>query len=171
VARFRVARTGSLKLTAVDSMASPRPENQQPVQSLVSTTFAERRFHRFFYEVLFKSRAAMRGAVVVGASSVHELQDIGTRLVADPDSTCDGRQDRCVVFPEACTVSLEMEITVNGATATLPLGSSLASVAPHPRRAVVVRNYSGHPTPIEIPPNDIKALQLPLLPGDRVSWE
>ena len=64
-----------------------------------------------------------------------------------------------------------MEVIVNGGARTVVWGSTLASIVVHPRRLQLMRNYSGHPTPVEIQPDDAQALKLPLLPGDQVTWE
>jgi len=51
-----------------------------------------------------------------GASSIDELDVLAARLMTDPDAVCAGQSPHCAVFPQACTVSLEIEIVVNGAS-------------------------------------------------------
>jgi len=122
--------------------------------------------------VIFKSKGEARGAVLLGAASRQELERLGERLLADPDSVCgDDRSAHCTVFPEACSVSLEMQIIVNGAPRTVLWGSLLLSVAAHPSHVQLLRLHRERLTPVEVDPADPNDLRLPLLPGDRVSWE
>jgi hypothetical protein len=129
------------------------------------------RYHRFFYEILLNRKAELRGAVLLGAATAMELDRVATKLLSDPDSVCGAPSPRCTVFPENCTVSLEIEISVNGVPRTVLWGSFLSTIAPHPRRVELQRAYRGRLTPVEIDPSDASALRLPLLPGDLIRWE
>jgi hypothetical protein len=64
-----------------------------------------------------------------------------------------------------------MQIVVNGAPRSVLWGSLLASVAKQPRHVQLLRHYAGRLTPVEIDASDPKALRLPLLPGDQVTWD
>jgi hypothetical protein len=90
-----------------------------------------------------------------------ELDLRATRLRTDPDAICAGSSPHCAVFPEACTVALEIRIW----------GSLLDSVAMNPRKVQLLRLHNGRLTPVEVDAGDPNALRLPLLPGDRVEWE
>jgi hypothetical protein len=107
---------------------------------------------------------------LLGAPSAAELGRLSSQLLAAPASVC-GTSPRCSVFPETCTVSLEIEIVVNGSPRTVLWGSFLSSVAIRPRHVDLQRLYRGRLVPVEINESDPDALRLPLLPGDRVSWE
>ena len=65
------------------------------------------------------------------------------RLLTDPDAVCVGQSPHCAVFPEACTVSIEIEIVVNGKPRTVLLGSFLSTVAPHPKHVEMSRLHAG----------------------------
>jgi len=171
IARFRVQPNGSVRLRSVESGVAQPPAGQAPVQQLIRASAMRYRFYRFFYEVVFNRKGELRGAVLLGARSASELDRLAAQLAADPASVCGGASPRCTVFPETCTVALEMEIVVNGAPRSVLWGSFLASVVKQPRRLELLRVYGGRLTPVELDAADPAALRLPLLPGDRVTWE
>ncbi len=168
IAQYRVTREGRLRLISVKPMAD-RPVDQLPVQQLVTATQERYRFHRFYFEILF--RKSVQGSVLLGANSADEIASLAAQLLRQPDSVCGNESKHCTVFPEACSVSAEMEIVVNGAPTTVGWGSLLASIADHPQQVDLLRSYAGRPTPIEIDPHDPGALRLPLLPGDQIRWK
>jgi hypothetical protein len=169
VARYRVQR--GLQLFAVESKLEKRPAGQPAVQELISRAQARYHAHRFFYQLVFKAKGEARGAVLLGARSTEELNDLSDRLIADPEYVCASHQSiHCTIFPEVCTVSLEIEITVNGVTRTVLWGSILSSVVNRPQQLKLSRLYQGHLAPVNIDSRDPNALRLPLVPGDRVDW-
>jgi hypothetical protein len=167
VARYQVGPKGTLHLLAVHPMAQ-RPPDQLPVQDLLSAAQQQYPYYRFFFEVLFKGSA--RGSVLLGAPSVNDLNQLTTQIQSAPDLVCAAQSKHCTVFPEACSVSLEMDIEVNQAPRTVPWNSTLASVVPHPQHLTLLRLYAGRMAPVQLDANDPKALRLPLLPGDRIIW-
>ena len=171
VAQYRARTEGGLRLISVESNVAQRPKDQLPVSKLIPASLARYRYHRFVYQVIFRSKGGTQGAVLLGAGSAGELAQLGAQLLMDPDSVCSGQSVHCTVFPEACSVALEMEIFVNGSPRNILWGSLLASVAAQPRRVELLRKYAGHLAPVKIDPNDANALRLPLLPGDHVNWE
>jgi len=171
VADYRVRGTGSLRLVSVESRVAQPPRDQAPVQDLLPPSLAGYRCHRFFYQIVFPSKEESRNAVVLGAASTGELDQLGNQLLKSPDSVCGPQSAHCTIFPEACTVSIEMEIVVNRAPRTVLWGSLLSNVVENPRRVELLRPYAGHLAPVGINPGDPNALRLPLLPGDHVTWD
>jgi hypothetical protein len=167
IAQYRIESDGGLRLLSVQHMQN-RPVDQEPVQQLISGPQKNCRTHRFYFEVLFRQSA--RGSVLLGANSTEELRELSDQLLKQPDSVCNGHSAHCTVFPEACSVSLEMRIFVNGRPQTVGWGSLLASVASKPQRMDLLRVYEGRLINVEIDPHDPQALRLPLLPGDRIHW-
>jgi hypothetical protein len=163
-------RPRSLRLISVESGLEQRPADQPPVQELIGPSRTHYRYYRYFFQIVFRQKAGVRGAVLLGASSIGELDVLAARLMTDPDAVCAGQSPHCAVFPEACTVALEIEIVVNGAARSVVWGSLLDSVAMHPRKVRLLRLYDGKLTPVEVDASDPNALRLPLLPGDRVAW-
>jgi hypothetical protein len=163
-------RPRSLRLISVESGLQQRPDDQAPVQELIGPSQLHYRYYRYFFQIVFRQKAGVRGAVLLGASTIGELDVLAARLLVDPDAVCTPRSPHCAVFPEACTVALEIEIVVNGAARTVVWGSLLESVATHPRQVRLLRLYNGKLTPVEVDVSDPNALRLPLLPGDRVEW-
>lgn len=171
IARFQVRPNGRLRLASVQSgLKAPRGK-QPPVQQLVRGAQRRYSYGRLFYAVALNRKGQTRGAVLLGASTASELDRLTTQLLADPESVCGGKSLHCTVFPEVCTASLDIEIVVNGAERTVPWGNVLENVATHPRHIEMLRLDAGRLVPVEIDSNDPAALRLPLLPGDRVTWE
>jgi hypothetical protein len=147
-----------------------RPADQPPVQQLLGESQRRYPHHRLFYQVLVSKRADIRSAVLLSAASIDELDRLTEQLLTEPDSVCGGTSTHCTAFPEACSVSLEIEIVVNGAPRSVPWSSVLADVIERHRHVELYRPYTGRLAPVEIDPNDRSAFRLPLLPGDRVKW-
>lgn len=106
VAQYQVRKNGSLRLLSTQSMKN-RPPGQPPVARLMQPSVRRYRYHRFYFEILFKRNSSARGSVVLGASSTAELDRLSEQLFADPDSVCNDRSTHCTVFPEHCSVSIE----------------------------------------------------------------
>ena len=169
IAQYRVRSQGRLQLLFLRSTVPQLPRDQPPVQQLISAEQRTYSQHRFFFEVMFKQKNT-RGSVLLGAASTDELARLAAQLLAEPDNVCGPNSSHCTVFPEACSVSVEIEIVVNRATRTVPWGSLLVSVAGHPSHLELSRLYAGRLVPVQIDVRDPAALRLPLLPGDRIVW-
>ncbi len=167
---YEVRATG-LRRISVQSDLEQRPADQPPVQELIGPAQSRYRYYRYFFQIVFRQKAGVRGAVLLGASASGELDALSARLRTDPDAVCGGRSPHCAVFPEACTVALEMEIIVNGARRSVAWASLLNSVVKNPRKLRLLRLHDGRMTPVEVDASDPDALRLPLLPGDRIEWE
>jgi len=170
IARFQVDPKRGIRLLSVKSELATRPTDQAPVQELIRAS--QRRFsaYRFFYAVVFRQRTDARGSVLLGALSRDELDQLGKELLTEPDLVCGGQSIHCTVFPEACTVSLEIEIVVNGAPRSIPWGSRLASITAGARHVELSRLHGGRLTPVIFDSSDQDASRLPLLPGDQLTW-
>jgi hypothetical protein len=141
------------------------------VQELIPPSQRRHARYRYFYAVVFNHRGNMRGSVLLGADSFPELDRLGAVLVTDPDAICGGSARHCTVFPEMCTVSIEIEVFVNGAPRTLPSGSSLGTVARGANHiAVLRRNAQGRVLPLSITSGDPSTLRIPLMAGDKITW-
>jgi hypothetical protein len=171
VARFRIARGGTLRFLSFESNVKQRPADQPPARQLISDAQRRFRHHRFYYEILFKQKDQLRGAVLLGAPTADQLDQLAGRLRADAAGVCGGGSLNCTVFPSTAIVAVEIEIVVNNARRSVLWGSFLGNVAAHPRRLQLLRSYDGKLTPVELDPADPKALRLPLLPGDHLTWD
>jgi hypothetical protein len=165
-ALYKVGRRGLQRLS-VQSMKN-RPSGQAPVQQLIYPSEMHDRWYRFYYEVFFRNSRETKGSVLVGAKQKKELDRLADQLLKDPDSVCGAQSRNCSVFPEACSVSIEMEIVVNGTPRSVTWGSALATVVDHARHVELSRMYKGRLVPVQLDPKDANALRLPLLPGDHV---
>lgn len=170
VAHYEVRPEGGLRLLSFQAMSN-RPKDQKAVQKLIRAQQQHSRYYRFYYEVFFKGKAEAQGSVLLGAKSRRELERLGAQLSRDPSSVCGEQSHQCTVFPEACSVSLEMEIVVNAVPRVVTWGTVLAGVVANPRHVKLSRLYRGRLAPVEIDPGDPQALHLPLLPSDRIQWD
>ena len=170
IARYQVLATGELKEISIESRVEQRPPDQPPVQQLLSESQRLYHGHRLFYQVLLSKKSDVRSAVLLGAESADELDSLTTQLLTQPESVCGGASVHCTVFPEACTVSLEIEVMVNGVPKTVLWGSSLAEFAESHRHVALLRRYQDGLAPVEIDVHDREAHRVPLLPGDVIKW-
>jgi hypothetical protein len=169
---YRVRGRG-LQLVSVRSEVAQRPADQLPVQDLIGSQQRRYRFYRYFFQIVFRQQAGpgTRGAVLLGADSLDELNRLAAALLDDPEAICGGPSKHCAAFPEACTVALQIEVSVNGVRRVVGWGNTLGSVVEHPRTLKLSRIDNGALTPVEVDAGDPNALRLPLLPGDRIEWE
>jgi hypothetical protein len=168
-AQYKVRSHGGLQLLSVRSM-KVRPNGQLPVQRLIPGSQQRHRYFRFYYEILFRRSGHSRGSVLLSANTKPDINRLAAELMRDPDSICSESSANCTLFPEACSVSIEMEIVVNGLSRNVIWGSFLSDVVDHPHHLELLRIYNGRLTPVRLDVNDTKALRLPLLPGDQVKW-
>jgi hypothetical protein len=167
IAQYKVGWHGGLQLLSVRPMKD-RPKDQPPVQALIPRSQEGHRYFRFYYEVFFRKTGDSRGSVLLSANTKNDINLLAADLMSDPDSVCRGRSAHCTVFPDACSVSIEMEIVVNGSPRNVIWRSVLSDVVDQPHHVELFRIYNGRLTPVEFDANDAKAMQLPLLPGDHV---
>lgn len=167
-AQYEITPQG-LRLLSVQPMKD-RPEGDLPVQQLIAETELGFRYYRLYFEILFNRSSGAHGSALLGANSMEELDQLSARLTR-PETVCNARSIHCTVFPEACSVSVEMKIFINRKMQIVGWGSLLESVAAHPQHLDVKRIYAGRLTPIKIDSRDPSALRLPLLPGDQIIWE
>jgi hypothetical protein len=165
-AHFEV-RTRGIRLLSVEDLLKPHPREQAPVPELIPASHRGFAHYRYFYAVVFNHRGNLRGSVLLGAASIEEIERLGEKLVSDPDSVCGGDARRCTVFPETCTVSIEIEVTVNSAPRLVFWGSWVANVAAGAHQ-IELRRRGG--VSLKIDPADYRAMHTPLLPGDRLTW-
>lgn len=171
VARYQVRARGGLRLMGVETNVKEHSAEDRRVQDLIRGSQRRARYYRYFYAVVFRDEGDTRGSVLLSASSAAELDRLGERLLAQPDSVCGAKASHCTIFPQNSTVSLQIAITVNGVGRTVAWGSSVASLARRPKHVELLRLYAGRLTPVEITASDPDALRLPLLPGDQLTFD
>lgn len=170
IAQYKVGSHLGLKLLSVQPMKD-RPLGQLPVQELIPASQRHHRNFRFYYEIFFKRSGNVRGSVLLSANAWDKMATLSAELKNDPDAVCRDSSSGCTVFPEACSVSIEMEIVVNGEARNVIWGSTIASALDHPRNLQLWRNYNGRLTPVKLNSLDDEALKLPLLPGDHITTD
>jgi hypothetical protein len=121
------------------------------------------RFYRLYLEI-FHPADNTHGSVLLGGNSQEELDD--------PEKVCGADSAHCAAFPEACSVSVEMKVTINGKAETVVWTARLSSVVgEHPQHLELKRRYKGRLRAVQLDLRDAGALRLPLLPGDRIRWD
>ena len=169
-ANYEIGANGSLNLELVSSLpAGKQPPRDQPaIQLLIGRRNASSRYHRLFFRVVLSQIGKSRQAILLGARSNAELDDI-TRQLSDDDrnSSC---RERCNVFPEWSTASVTIAIIVNGMPRRVVLGSTIGSMATRPLHITLLRNNSGRVSTVPVNASDPDALRLPLQHGDRITW-
>ena len=166
IARYKVRSGEGLQLLSIQSMKD-RPAEQPPIQQLIGTFGEHYKFYRFYYEIFFHGSGNVRGSVLIGANTRNEMNRLSNDLLTNPESVCGERSRNCTVFPEACSVSIEMEIIVNGKARNVIWGSLLSEVVGSHHLVELSRIYNGRLLPVKIDAGDVEALRLPLLPGDH----
>ena len=167
IARYAVLSSG-LDLLSVQSMPS-RPQSDVAVQELISTALKDFNHYRLYYEIVFARKDHSHGSVLLGAKTQAEINELSARLT-HPEMVCYPSSVHCTVFPEACSVTVEIELVVNGKSISVVWGSTLASIARAPHHLKITRLYAGQLKAIRLDAKDPKALGLPLLPGDQITW-
>lgn len=169
IAKYEVAANGSLRLKSLSSLPVGKqpPRDQPAIQSFIGRRNASSRYHRLFFRVVFSQTGMPRQAILVGARSNAELDQITSQLSDGRNSACGAR---CNVLPEWTTASAMIAVMVNGIPRRVLWGSTIGTVALHPVRITLLRNDSGRLTSIPVLASDPEALRLPLQHGDRITW-
>lgn len=164
IAKYEITAHG-LSLLSFQSMKD-RPADDMPVQQLISQAQMKHRFYRLYFEIFLKGEDFHRSALL-GADTVPALDSLSDEL-SNGEEVCSHHSDACTVFPEACSVSVEMKIVVNGKSQSVLWGSHLEDVVKGQHHIEIKRLYAGRLTPVAINADDPRELKLPLLPGDQV---
>lgn len=149
-------------------MLAPRPPDEPAVQTLLPPGARAFGAYRLFFSIRVNRRGATRGAVLLGAPTQGELESRAAALLADPDAVCREGAAECTVFPEVCTVSPELEISVNGQPKVFVWGTILASAVGNAKDIRLTRLLAGKRSTVPVDGTDKNALRLPLLPGDEI---
>jgi hypothetical protein len=167
VATFGIKPNGDLLLVSEQSKPfQGGPPNQLPSEPLLPPYMRSKRAYRFFYAVTFARSSRPSASVLLGARSMKEIEELSAKLKAAPDDVCTPQSVRCTVFPEGSTVSISMEIVVNGTAQVVLWGSVVGNVTGGRPASRVERMASGR---LEtVPGGGNQGIRL--LPGDRVSF-
>lgn len=154
-------------MLSIESALAVIPKDQPRTVDLVTPTMKRFRNYRYYYAVVFanRGRGTTGSAVLLGANSLSEIERLGNRLVSNPETVCDAASANCIVFPQNCTVSLEMAVTVNGVSKSMAWGSRLSAVVPAGKN---VRLMRGKDVAKDFHAGAMEIRAFVLLPGDRV---
>ena len=166
---LQVMPTGKLKQLELLPLAI-LPTDQSSVSALMPDVQQQERFHRFYFQVVVNKKSGTSNALLLSSKSKAGLEQLVRLLASDPGSACGGKSQNCTVFPEACSVSLGIEIIVNGRPTKVAWTSTLASIVGKRKQFSIQRRQRGKLVRVELDPEDPEALRLPLLPGDTISW-
>ncbi len=161
--------TDSLQLVSVVPMLH-RPPADLPVEELIPPAVQHALCYRLYFEIVFNSANRAHGSVLLSANSKEEMDRLSAML-DNPESVCSSGSTHCAAFPEACSVSVEIKVAVNGKSQVLNWGSFLDTLTgDHPQHVQLQRLYAGRLIPVRLDAADPNSLRLPLLPGDSVIW-
>jgi hypothetical protein len=168
LATFGVQPNGAMKLLSLESKPFQGGTiNQLPADQLVPSYIRAKRAYRFFYAVAFARSSRPSASVLLSARSSKELEELSAQLKMAPDQLCGPQSTRCTVFPEGSTVSISMEIVVNGVPKVVLWGSVLGSVTGGRPVTNLDRMTSARFESVKLA---AEPLRTPLLPGDRVTF-
>lgn len=166
---LRVMPNGKLEQVGLLRLAI-RPSDQVSVAAMMPAAQQRERFHRFFFQVVVNKKVGTSNALLLSAKSKAGIEQLAQQLAINPGSVCGGKAQHCTVFPEACSVSLGIEIAVNGQPTKVAWTSTLASVVGKRKQFSLQRLKRGKLVPVDLNPEDPEAMRLVLMPGDVISW-
>jgi hypothetical protein len=166
-ARASTMPNGNLNVIPAGSTTKTAlPRDQPPVEQLLPTGMRRQRFYRFYFAVTFARASRPNLPVLLYGRSMAEVEQLTARLKTAPDEVCGSKATHCTVFPSTCTVSVEMEIIVNGEPKIVSWGSTVTNVTGGRLATRVERTIEGTSRKLE----NVN-LRTPLQPGDRIMWE
>ena len=170
IVSYQAGSNGMLRRVAAESTLTRQPADQPPIEQLLPASARNRAHQRFFFQVLINKRSQHRTAVLLSGTVADELDRLTEQLAGKPEFVCGAESMNCTVFPPTSTVSLEIEVVVNGDRRIITWTSQVRSVAVRPKHLELLRLHAGRRTPVDIDLSDPEALRLPLLPGDHINW-
>lgn len=152
---LRTGRNGTLAV--VQHVPLPgRPKGQIPVTAVFPEKERRRRQQRLYFQVVVNKASGKANAVVLSAGGSKEMAALTAQLMGK--AVCAAG---CTVIPEGSSVSLAMEIFVNGEARTVLWGSNVNSVLGTQRPFTLRRGEK------VMPPGPSQGL----LPGDRIEFQ
>ena len=159
---IHVAPNGALRSTDLRLLPN-RPPDQPPIDSYLRPPQQRKRFHRLLLQVVMNRGTGESNAILLSGKSQAELAMLTAKLTADPGSICGGGPN-CAVFPVTGSVSVGMEVEVNGKPTFVAWGTLVGTLAGKQRPFSLTRLYRGRQRPVQLDINDPESLRLPLLP-------
>ena len=125
------------------------------------------------YRLFFLARQlgqAGRKITLIGSRSRQELEAATNSL----DAHCARPGAACMAVSDGTVIGPEIDVSVNGKPAFVPLGAAAREVTPEgidPARVRVTRAWRGKPAPVRATGDDVPSiLQMPLNGGDTILW-
>ena len=162
--RYAKTAAGPLREAEDSPPLAMRSPSQPAARELLPAAQRDLPHHRLYYQLLINETDDRRAAVLLSAPSRETLQ----QLAADPVASCRQEPAACTIFPEHCSVSLQLEIEVDGKKMNVPWGTRLSLIVKGATEPRLYRSTGTRHERVELDPADPKALGIPLLPGDRV---
>lgn len=165
-ALFRVGARRNLARVELSELPQ-RPGDQAGVATLLREQQLRLRAQRLYFQVALDKKSGTSSAVLLSARSHAELL-----RVPDLSLLCGGSKSEalCQVFPEGNSVSLAIDVTVNGVHKSLLWGSNLGSVVGAATQFKLQRYYKGKLTEVQLDPAHAETRRLPLFPRDVIQY-
>ena len=152
---LRTGRNGALAVTQHVPLPG-RPAAQIPVTAVFPEKERRRRQQRLYFQVVVNKASGKANAVMLSAGGSKEMAVLTAQLMGN--AVCEAG---CTVIPEGSSLSLAMEIFVNGEARTVLWGSNVRSVLGAERPFTLRRGDK------MMPPGAMMGL----LPGDRIDFQ
>jgi hypothetical protein len=137
----------------------------------------EPHYRLFFYSYLVPQKH-QRSAVIMGADSASQLDELDRQLRALPAKSCESAANAaaCLEFEGFVTLSSQIRVEINGKIQFLDWGAAVKDVLPKNRgmktlkSLKIQRRYMNSYRDLSFDPKDSKILSLGLVGGDRLAW-
>lgn len=169
-AEYRHDSPGSLRQRDYSPLRD-RPSTQLPVTSALPADQLRCQYHRFFFQVVASKDSGPARAVLLSGDSKSIIVTATDRLLRG-DGCPDTGQARayCTAIPELISASISFTVAANGKPLVVSWGSTVASIVDPKGPVKLSRVFRGRMVPIKLDRHDPKALRLPLLPGDALTF-
>lgn len=185
---YRIVNTANgelaLKLSDIRKSASLHTKSgSQFPDATLAPNFSGARSIRLFLFTLFVPTREHRTALLIEASNPEELNRETIAIMKDPGIPCNQIVSPgigCVSLDGTASMSVDMNVTVNGKINYFPIGSTVESAldgVPQDRQAEafktlrIQRLFRGKYSDLEFNHDDPAVSKLPLFAGDRLSWK
>lgn len=173
-ALFRTGPRGTLERKEL-TLLPQRPKDQPSITAELAGEQIRLRQHRLYFQVALDKTSGKSNAVLLSASSrprILEAKDVA-QLCGAGRGKGKGKQSgavSCKVFPEGSSVSLALDITLNGKVKNMLWGSTLGNAVGAAETFKLQRLYRGKWAEVKLDPRDPAARKLLLLPLDVIQY-
>ncbi len=174
----------ALKLSGIENSAGRQSKPDRQFQDTrLAQDFPANRALRLFLFTLFVPNHQRRAALLIGAQTPEELTQATAAIAKDPEIPCEQLSSsgiECASLDGTVSMSVDMDVVVNGKMNYFPIGSTgesvLESIPKHELAGAlktlrIQRLFRGKYAELEFNHNSRALSQITLFAGDRLSWK